>query len=65
MKALVILLFSLMACNCSNTKHDEPRKIKEIVCGDSVEQELFDQNGNVFFVKKPGTCDTIYESTED
>ncbi len=64
MKTLLICSIALFAISCSSNKQDEPRKIKEIVCGDSVEQELFDQNGNIFFVKKPGTCDTIYESVE-
>lgn len=59
--AFVLLLFAFA---CSSNKQDEARKIKEIVCGDSIEQELYDQNGNVYFGKMPGKCDTIYEGED-
>ncbi|MCU0361115.1 MAG: hypothetical protein MUF75_10430 [Bacteroidia bacterium] len=65
MKKLIsaIAISSLFAC--SNPKQDAPKQIKEIVCGDSIEQELFDDEGNSYTMKVPGKCDTIYESTAD
>jgi len=64
MKNLLLLSLTCIAFSCSNTKEDAPRKIKEIVCGDSVEQEIFDEQGRAYFVKLPGKCDTIYENEE-
>jgi len=61
MKNLLFLSLICIAFSCSNTKEDAPRKIKEIVCGDSIEQELFDDEGNSYTMKVPGKCDTIYE----
>jgi len=65
MKTINILGLTLCLVACSNSKPDEPRRIKEIICGDSIEQKLFDPDGNVYTMKIPGTCDTIYESTEN
>lgn len=64
MKSILACFSLLFVFACSGNKQDEPRKIKEIVCGDSVEQELFDEQGNAYFMKLPGKCDTIYEGAE-
>jgi len=63
-KYFVFTLVTLLTA-CSTNKSDSKPAIKEIVCGDSTEQELFDQNGNSFFTKIPGKCDTIYENAEE
>lgn len=61
MKKLIILSFVISLTACGESKKEEPAMIKKIVCADSVEQEMFDQNGNSFIVRMPGKCDTILE----
>lgn len=58
----MLVLLPLVFMACGGSKNDSPKVIKEIVCGDSVEQELYDQEGNVFTSRIPGKCDTIFES---
>lgn len=57
-----ILLASSVICmfSCGSAKPDAEKKQFKIVCGDSVETEMFDQNGTAFSVKIPGKCDTVY-----
>jgi hypothetical protein len=54
---------AMVACSESKKESEEPGY--KIVCGDSIEQEQFDENGDVLFVKIPGTCDTILFREED
>ncbi|MBL7901620.1 MAG: hypothetical protein JNK73_06470 [Bacteroidia bacterium] len=65
MKNVFLLSLICIAFSCSNTKEDAPRKIKEIVCGDSVDQKVYIETGEEYTMRVPGTCDTIYEATED
>lgn len=62
MKKLLTVLSIVILTSCGGSKENEARVIKEIVCGDSVEQHLYDQNGNEYTGKVPGKCDTIYEA---
>jgi len=61
MKQIVILISLLAFTACGESKKEEPAMVKKVVCADSVEQEMFDQEGNAFVVKVPGKCDTILE----
>jgi hypothetical protein len=61
MKNLLILSMLLGLAACSESKKEEPAMLKKVVCGDSVDQQMFDQEGNMFFVKLPGKCDTVLE----
>lgn len=54
---MVLLLAALSACGDSN--NDPPKMKQKIVCGDSVDSEMFDQDGNVYTVRMPGKCDTL------
>ncbi len=65
MKTLLICSIVLFAISCSSNKQDEPRKIKEIVCGDSIDQKLYIETGEEYTMRVPGKCDTIYESAEE
>jgi hypothetical protein len=60
-KNLLILSMLLGLAACNESKKEEPAMLKKVVCGDSVDQQMFDQEGNMFFVKLPGKCDTILE----
>lgn len=65
MKNLVLLSTLLTFAACGESKKEEPAMIKKVVCGDSVEQEQFDQNGNSLIVRLPGKCDTILEAAPE
>lgn len=65
MKTSLICSLALFVFSCANAKQDEPRKIKEIVCGDSVDQTLYIETGEEYTTRLPGKCDTIYESSEE
>lgn len=58
-----MILMAMVACSESKKESNAPTY--KIVCGDSLEQEMFDENGNSFYVKIPGTCDTIVLHEED
>ncbi len=64
MKKLFTLLALVALVSCSGSHKDEPKQIKKIVCGDSVETEMFDVNGNSIMVKSPGKCDTVLVTEE-
>ncbi|MDI1356156.1 MAG: hypothetical protein PSX36_14650 [bacterium] len=58
----MLMLFALVAgCACGGTKKDAGAVIKKVVCGDSVEKIMYDQNGSEYRLKVPGKCDTIVE----
>jgi hypothetical protein len=61
MKKLIILIAGLGFASCGTSNKEEQKIIKEIVCADSVEQAMFDENGNEILVRVPGPCDTIFE----
>jgi len=62
MKKLTTLIGICILCSCSNPKNEAP--IKKVVCGDSVETEMFDENGTAFTVRIPGKCDTVLVTEE-
>jgi len=64
MKKLFTLLALVALVSCSGSHKEEPKQIKKIVCGDSVEQEMFDQNGVAIKVKVAGKCDTVLVTEE-
>ena len=59
MKKLIILIAVLSFVSCGETKKEEPAMIKKVVCGDSVDTEMFNQDGEAFTVRVAGKCDTI------
>lgn len=65
MKNLLLLSMTSILFSCSNSKEDAPRKIKEIVCGDSIDQKLYIETGEEYTARVPGKCDTIYETNEE
>ena len=65
MKTILISSIAMFAFSCSNDKPEEARKIKEIVCGDSIDQKLYIETGEEYTMRVPGKCDTIYESAEE
>jgi hypothetical protein len=65
MKSLISVLTLMAMVACSESKKESEEPGYKIVCGDSIEQEQFDENGDVLFVKIPGTCDTILFREED
>lgn len=58
MKNILILAALGLLVSCGDKKTDQP-VTKKVICGDSVEQELFDESGNSYIVRIPGQCDTI------
>lgn len=64
MKQMMILFALLILFACGGSKNENSAVTKKVVCGDSVEQEMYDQSGQVFFVKVPGKCDTIIVNPE-
>jgi hypothetical protein len=65
MKPLISAMILMAIVACSESKKESNTPTYKIVCGDSIEQEQFDENGDVLFVKIPGTCDTILFREED
>lgn len=65
MKNLFILIAISTLFSCGGSKTDVAVVTKKVVCGDSVEQEMYDQNGQMFLVKVPGKCDTIIEKAAE
>lgn len=61
MKNLIILSGLLAFFSCGEPKKEEHTMIKKVVCGDSVVQMMYDENGKEYAVKVPGKCDTILE----
>lgn len=61
MKKLVVLFAPVLMIACGEAKKEEPAMVKKVVCGDSVEQAMYDEMGNVYTVRTPGPCDTILE----
>ncbi len=64
MKQLFTALLLAGMFSCGSSKPEAPAQIKKVVCGDSVEQEMFDQDGKSFMVKVPGKCDTVLVDAE-
>lgn len=64
MKQLIAVLLVAGSFSCGSSEPEAPAQIKKVVCGDSVEQEMFDQDGKSFMVKVPGKCDTVLVEAE-
>ena len=65
MKELLTIIVLIVVVSCSPSEEKKHALNTKIVCGDSIEQEMFDETGNVIFVKVPGKCDTIGVTAED
>ena len=59
MKKLIFLFALPFLFSCTASKTEEPAVRKKVICGDSMEVEMFDEQGNSYFTKIPGTCDTV------
>ncbi len=65
MKYILILSCLWAFSSCIESKKEEPAMIKKVICGDSVVQMMYDENGKEWAVKVPGKCDTILEKAPE
>ncbi|WP_317900106.1 hypothetical protein [Aurantibacillus circumpalustris] len=64
MKKLITLFVLIAAVSCNSSSEKAAATKTKIVCGDSIEQEMFDENGNSIMVRVAGKCDTIVVNEE-
>lgn len=65
MKQVIVLLMLLSLAACGTSKKEEPVMIKKVVCGDSVDQILYNEAGTEYTFRVPGKCDTILEKAPE
>lgn len=62
MKKTLGIITVMILVSCGGSKKETAKEIKEIVCGDSIEQILYSETGVEYTMRVPGKCDTIYVS---
>ncbi len=62
MKKLIVAVAVMWMVSCNNQNNTERSSAGNKQECDSVEQEMFDENGNVYYVKVAVPCDTLEQN---